>query len=1260
MKAVRFSLSGLLVFLSLGCFAAAPPTTNVWSVAEASSLSFEFRFVKPKDAISFMRVCDEKNPRVRIQATLAILPKGARSTVWNAETGRAEGRTIQTNLGAYGHGEAFETNVWYRARIVSRENSSALLVEWAGAWRELAFFMYDRRTTECFLRVPIGAAEVRNVKRAPARGRARVQTIDANGEDIVAELTTGYGTALLRLDLADGTEQWKTLAPRSENYWCTRKEKNGSEKWYSRTCRDGVLLIDNPTLKVFSPARVWAHRPSDRAAAIDDAENNPDRCAPRVPITLRFGADGSYWVNGRYQGTSTNRVLSAMLYVPEIAPTPGRLSLAKPRPVTDTMSFDLADCCGAKRTDDGRVYLDISEHAEHSDPGQETDHYFDRDGLDGFTDSFVWSIPNRCWAKARLVAAVKPKAPTNDVPIVTVRLARNSFAGYGDACAEGQVNLLTAPRKPAGTVVIDGITVPLFAYDVTIPVGQIQDRLYVKRGSTKYGNSPYLHVDIVGPLGRPGVLWDKSHKPDWKRRSTGLLFGLELVKSPCEMELLQSVPGLIFGDDEKRTTDVRVKANKAGKYLLTGTIGNWWQKKVRTFKVPLTLAAGEEKRVPIDLQMPEEGWYSLDLSLAFDSPLIKNFTQSILILHRAAFADVGRDTRKAGYESPYAWWWHGAHHGGTADLSIMGPIFRKMGIRRISCGDGTQTEASMKEYGLTLSQIPFNINLAMGKKPLAQKVTEYEAWLRKLLADFPHVERRALVFHESYCKGGYPYYLWGLQDRKWKEADFAEARQRVELGVALCKMMREKFPDIKIQLGNSSTSYELLDALFRQKFPTELFDKLGSETVARFTMPDLPESSSAPNSLWFLNRVADHYGYPQRADCCYEWASHLPRELGPFDTVEWAMRDTLLAFANGATMVPIAGSTPDDAYFNSDYGGIATVDRYPYLYPTRSYVARSVLTKELDCARFTRRLETGSQTVTALEFKRANGECVYALWVPRGKATVRLVAKGAFGRVKEARPMRIVRSDAKRLQTIELSTLPVFVTLEKAALRAEIVTRETPGFVKPKNFQLANALTDASELSFETLENKHEKSYFAEKSKKKDGRFTVRQGKGCVEIVRDETLPAPAPLVSEFGYFAFKNPVVLKGEPATISVEVDGNSSWAELMFVLQDAEGKRHYPTGIAYEGDGRAHGRVNFDGWGTMQIPFSSKSRVKSSEVVPGGDHWRVDRRGKKNRDIVYPVSIIGVGVLMPRDTLSGGVYEPLKKDPNVLRLRNLGMFE
>lgn len=1235
--------------------------TNAWSVAGSTSYELEFRFLEPGGQIVFNRKCDVKNPRTRIWGRMTLARHFVRGDLWDAERGT---HADKSNLGYTSDlspsNTVLSTNTWYQARVVQREKTSALLVNWEGAWREIGFIPYRWSTEETYVETMPGRSEVRNVKPMPETGPARLRELAADGvHDLVVECAPGWGRALVKVACKDGTDYRMYVLTSSAKPYLTVKDEKGREKWHQRDHRHAALRLTDPPLSVATSPVANMFRPSERAAVIDEHEAHPGNFAPFHRVKLRFGADDSVWLNGRYQGVMTNGIAGVSLYVPEVAPAGEKLEAVTAKPNGKTLSLDPSDCAGVKRTDDGRAYLDISEHVCHADFGQETDRYFSRNGLDGLKDSFVWSVPNRCWQTARIVAAVKPDKAENSVPIATVRLVRNSYAGYGNACAEGQVDLERAPRMPAGETTIGGRKVPLYSYTVRIPVGDIQDRLYVKRGAAKFGKAPYLDVDILGPLGKPGVLWDSSHRPAWKKISSALVFACELVESPCEMELLQSQPGLVFGDDEKRETTVRVKANEAGSYVLCGTIRDWWEKEVRSWSEKLELESGEERLVPIDLKVPEEGWYEMSLDLREDGragratlPGEDNSVahHSSLITHRCSFADVGRDTRKAGYESPYCWWWHGRFHEGTADIDVMGPLFRKAGVRRISAGDGDQTEESMKKYGMTLSQIPFNIQLAMGPKPLDQKVKEYEAWLRKILRDFPHVERRALVFHESYC-GGDAGYLFGKPYKELPESAFGEAKKRYEIGTALCRMIREKFPEIRIQLGNSSTSYEILDMMFRLKFPSEFFDLLGSETVARFTLPDLPVGSSGPNSLWFLNRVADRYGYRQRADVCYEWACHLPRELGWKDTVEWGLRDRLLGFANGATVMPAAGCTPDDSYYNSDYGGISTVDRYPYLYPTRSYVALAMMTKELDCATFARKLETGSQTVTALEFRRAGGECVYALWLPRGRATVKAVG---------AEPSRIVRADAKRLTELALSTLPVFATTPRAVERFEIVSRETPGAVEPRNFQLADALTEAASVEALVITNRPEKAYFAEKSPFVHGRYSVRQGEGCVELVRDASLPAPAKLVPELGYFAFKNPIALKGEPASVSVEVDGNSSWAELVFVFEDAAGTRHYETGIAYEGDGKGLRRVNFDGWGTMQMPLTNKSRVRSSEVAPGGDDWRTSVHGRKHEDLVYPVKIVGLAVLMPRDTLTGGCYEPVSKDPNVLRVRNLGVFE
>lgn len=1261
-RAVGLVAGGLCaVLFGLRTDAAPLKMTRVWEASEARSLQFEFRFLDPKGQIVVHRTCDAQRPRVRIDANATLLPHSFRTGVWNAETGRAEWKGQAFAPGSVGEAKALATNVWYTARVVSRTNALALLVRLADRWHEVGFCEYAWATTAMSIDLTDGLAEVRAVKAVAAGGTGRLSRVEPRGQDVELGFATGYGRALVRLDFADGTDFWMFATPEGESFWCTRKGKGG-EEWYGRYCGDSRLSFSGLIgFRKHAPAYVKAYRPSERATAIDYAAAHPEERAHACRVKMRFAAEGSVWFDGKYMGELTNALSRVTLYVPEVAPKGEYLRLAAPPPPVagpQTLSLLPEDCTGARRTADGRAYLDISTHAEHSDPGQETDHYLARDGFDGLRDSFVWSVPNRCWNRAKVVAAIDPAAGTNQVPVVNVRLSRNSFAGWGNAAAVGRLDLATAPRRAVGTATAGGRRLDLFEYEVDLPVGDIQDRLYVKRGRAPFGGAPYLHAEILGPLGRPGILWDKSQKPDWKTTSSALVFGLTLLESPCEMELLQGQPGLVFGDDEPRATPVWVRAVRAGTYVLRGEIRDWDGAVERTHEQTVTLAAGEERLVPLDLAVGE-GFHALDLSLAE-----KGRADRPLVTHRASFADVGRDTRAAGCESPYAFWWCGEHHGGTADIDVMGPIFRKLGIRRISAIDGQHTEASMRKYGLTASQIPFNINLAMSvlskKRTLPEMVKEYEQWLRGYLERFPSVERRALVFHESYC-GGRPNYLWNGPDKAWKDADFAQARPRYEIGVALCRMIREKFPDVKIQLGNSSTSYEILDIMFRQKFPKELFDFLGSETVARFMMPDLPDPSAGPASLAYLNLVADHYGYPQRADVCYEWVGQLAREITPTEGAEWGVRNTLLAFAAGATLAPIAGCTPDDAYYNSDYGSVSTLERYPYLYPTRGAVAKAVMTRELDGATFVRFLETGSQTVNALEFRRANGECVTALWLPRGTARVELLGTGLFGRERALKPRRAVRIDAKRLAALDVSTRPLFVTTDRPATRVRILSRATPPLAEPRNFQLANALASADEVTLAADPNDFAYTYLREDRYRTNGVYSVSTGDGCLVLTRDRTaVPDLWKTLSEFTYLKLKEPVVLSGEPATLSLEVDGNSSWAEIFFYVEDAEGKLFTPTGIWYEGDGRAHGRVNFDGWGTIQFPFSSKSRVRTSEVDARGGFWRCDARGRKGTDVVYPVKVVGLAVSMPRQTVRGAAFVPLARNPDVLRLRNLGAFE
>jgi hypothetical protein len=71
-----------------------------------------------------------------------------------------------------------------------------------------------------------------------------------------------------------------------------------------------------------------------------------------------------------------------------------------------------------------------------------------------------------------------------------------------------------------------------------------------------------------------------------------------------------------------------------------------------------------------------------------------------------------------------------------------------------------------------------------------------------------------------------------------------------------------------------------------------------------------------------------------------------------------------------------------NAYAHTLWGAGGLCRRYPLLYPKPAYVALAAVTAALDQVKLRRKVPTGSLTVYALEFDRADGRRVYAVWTP--------------------------------------------------------------------------------------------------------------------------------------------------------------------------------------------------------------------------------------------------------------------------------------
>ncbi len=1224
---------------------------KVWSVPSARSLEFEFRF--PKGGKGNLRL-ERRGGREtgRATASFTILPGYCRPSVFFGATGKitAYPNRFWRDLGFY---EGLPADQWLQARLRSSGNGSALFIRNGEIWHEGAFLPFSGETEELSM-ILDGTVEVRKFTVSDPVAEFPVHVLDVpEGGTAVVSFQTGRGGATLDLSFRDGTEKRLQFIPASDYASVPVKEKKKT-LWRRREIPDAYFRTEGLNIKHFIRPDCRFYGSEKRAERIDGFLSLPG--ASERETELRFlpeDAGTSVWLDGRFAGVFSGRKLAKIMLR---LPADGRRgtlaagkAAGKPRFLTlETGKQNQVERAELKLQEklpdflkaDG-TFLRIARHKEFTRPQQELDAYLSRSAFSGMPESFLYSVPSRQYWKAHILAALDPDPAKS--PILTARLTRYRLGGVGDAVADASIDLSKAPRRIVGKAAVGGKPLDVALYEVRLPVGEIQDYLFVKKGKLGSLGTPYLDFELLGPLGKAGILWDFSRKPG-AEKSGALVFGVALEAAPAEMELEQSVPGLIFADADPRRTPVRVTAAEEGKYQVKALIGSVDGKTIRENSFALELKAGETVRKELDLRMPSEGHYDLALSL-LDS------RGRELVLHRASFAELGKDTREAGLESPYSGWWFGPHHNGTADPAVAGPMLKKAGIRRITAAFLNTDERRLAPWKLTLTQIPWFHDIIRKRIPLAEKIRLYEAEVRKTTAAYPSC-KSALIFHESYG-GPVPPRLYGGTAQPLPARNRAALEKLFETGCAVARMFREKFPQIRLVMGNSASSTAIADAMLGMKFPKELFDFLGSEAVGRFCLPELFLESGGPHGAWFLREIGRMHGYPQPVEACYEWVGHIDRELTRGERAAWCVRDALLAHAYGFGNVPL-GTLYDveDSYFNTQWGGGAMCRRYPLLYPKPVYVAAAAMTKVLDKARFVRRVPTGSLTVYAMEFAGEGGRFVYPLWLPRGSAELsvefdgdpRAEITGFYGARETVR-----RTGAG--VSVRISEFPLYLSSVRKVKTIRIVRRETPPRVTPEKLQSVDPLRSvANVLLMEGMDGRLASPW------RTPGRFVLRDSRDCLEL---ELLPSPPgkkipPTVAEYVNIAFRRPVPLKGKPSSLGIEVFGNSSWARIFFVLIDSRGQTFISSGEGYGSDGRALSYVNFDGWGTIQFPFTSASRVRLSEVNASGGVWKADGDGIP----VYPVSVAGLAVAMPRH--AADLNRLVSVADCKIRLRNFVAFE
>ena len=1017
---------------------------------------------------------------------------------------------------------------------------------------------------------------------------------------------------------------------------------------------------------------------------------------------VRTDAKGiEFWIDGRYAGRqNSDKRLRTIAF--ELSPggTVKKTFAGIVERNVKYLVFDTAELAnpgimrGAKspikpglRTING-IPFDVAGASDSLDLGKvrenrgswmlECDWYLSRTAFCGQKESFITSVPVAQYKNAYIICAVE-EIPEKD-PVLTVRLTQYTPSGQGPAITDTTITFprggeaLPSNMKRLGKVkynLKNGETEEASMYLVELPikVGEIQDLLFQENGyKGTMMKQPYLDFEVLGKTDIVDTQqWSRKYKPDASSTSGVHVFGVTLEKTPVETIILPARKWSCYYPDQKPGADVTMRPLAKGNYTLNWTITNVHGKTLFCDKriVKFDKALGERK-FHIDYPQKKFGWYGVAYKLV-DSKGRK------LLEHTASFVLQPKNTRKAGYDSPYYTWWFGGAHGTPRTYEEMGPFWERCGIHRTNMLEnwrakkaGTNNEKAAAKWKLTNPYIKRQRSRA--KKYSEKYREELVATIKDKIKNFPHAASEAIIFHES-CRGTFPIELLGAPTPKRTKKQIETEKKVLKHGLFMAKLYRENFPNVKLIVGNTGNSLPGLASLFRQKFPAKYIDYMGDEAVGQTMPPEKNGLDGTAFCFWSTKELAKHFGYDLPVAACHEWKSRNKRSLGPIKTAAWPVRDALIAYANGSPLIPLRGPMEvNNAYWNSLWGdGMFT--RNPQLYPTPSFAATAALTQILDRVKFKQQIPTGSLTTYAFQFSREDKKNVYPLWTARGNAEMmvefdcdaNVTVTDMYGASK------MIRTKKRKLQ-VKTGEEVVYLTTSADVKSISTGKRIFPDDKPPKGAKLfvADDMSDASKWEIVDkvdlrVDNpvKHGNHWPFRIA----GNYKLRQVKDaekneCLEIELPENKKLNK-LVKRYAMLKLKNSVEVSGKPLTLGVWVKGNSSWAKMMWEFEDAEGETWLSCGTGGYGcniyDWPEQVAVNFDGWNFLQIPISLESPFKTP-ASPGSvkDQWR--RAGNGNGKVDYPIKLTGIMVSMAPQTL---YLKKMRKTKPVLRFKNLTAY-
>lgn len=871
----------------------------------------------------------------------------------------------------------------------------------------------------------------------------------------------------------------------------------------------------------------------------------------------------------------------------------------------------------------------------------ECDEHLARTALDGMPETLHFAVPAAYYTRAWVLCAADPDPKR--APVFSVRMTRYATSGRSEAIGIDTVRLPRAEGEPlpekasqVGLIALNGTNLPLYLVSLDLKPGALLDLLSMTNDPhASMMQTPYLDVDFMGKPGGIGAQWDTSKKPDKESVSGIHLFGVTLEKMPVSVRLEQRQPGNIFHNGEPPEAVVRARAEVPGAAaVLRWSVLDAEGRVIRSRKKRLAFeSAGEEARVVVPLETDGPGYFGLRLAVA-------GRDGQVWLTHEAAFAQLGDDTRQAGYESPFGTWWFGGAHYGGGELEIGGSMLLKAGLRKTTVrGNKPITEQDLAPWKVTLNAIGWSPPTNVTDKAAA--FAELERKAGEKVAQFPHCNA-ALIFHESY-KSYIPPELIGEKPSE-SEEDVAKGRKRAELANLVAQFYREKYPHIKLLVGNTTCSAALIASLLRHGLRRESIDWIGMEVVGQTSMPEKLWLGGL-QGIWLGRETARRMGHDLPVNGCFEFTARTDRNLGQQRQAEFYVRDILISLAYGFERVsPGIIMDAGNAYFNTLWGAGGLCRRYPLLYPKKAYVGVATATRVLDRAAFTRKLDTGSLTVYALAFRRADGREVTALWTTVGSAEVELAFEGVAA-LEEVGFYGASASRRARRRTIEVGTAPVYLLSDRPVQKATVLERRYAP--PPRGFRVADAMatTDAWVLDPDNpaLNTNDPELPFRKIGKFRCGPVKDEEKGACLEValVKEGTLE---PLISEYTCLKLKEPLAVDGTPTDIGLWVKGDSGWGKIIFEIEDAKKAVWRTEGQYHDWPGDLS--VNFDGWRFMRYPLDGSSDELN---LSPGKRWT----GGAGTP-AFPIRLRGVYVMVNRQALDP---TDMRDVPAVLRFKDIG---